>query len=363
MTQRTFTVENSTEETLEIVKDSLSLIQGIITSDNDLDIKWEFEYKKQLIKCRTLVISNYNKSKIKTIAIHTENNKVFEKFAIKELHSTIKDDSRIIIYTPKEKIIKMETTNKSSTKKWTIGFLIAVIVIPFLIFSLSNTPLEKYNCEIINTEVLNSHKKSINIRVNEKLNESQLREIARYLKQQNKEYDNLFILYYLPGMNIGSGAWATTHYNPNFNLNISSNFQSTESEKANIYKSNTNEKLNQENINQPNTYIEIDSPKDLEELGNKNTFGIWLDDTYNQKIYIRIRKEKNNKYVYELIESINSLPSNGSKPLKKSAKNGKTVFIDLDHIDLNQQFLVEKNGNLSVYDNLGFVVTYKKVNY
>ncbi|HLV23313.1 MAG TPA: hypothetical protein VKY36_00855 [Moheibacter sp.] len=358
MTQETFTIENSYEETIEIVKECITLINGKTIIINNREISWEIEYRKQIIKCKTLVSSNISKVKIKTTANHKNKNKSYERAVINKLHSSIRENQKTVLYILKEKVIKEDNSNKISFEKWILGILIGTIVISFLVVNLSDTPLEKYNCEIINTEVLKPYKKSINIRIQEKLNESQLREIANYLRKQNKEYENLFILYYLPGMTVGSGAWATTHYDPELTINVGSYFQSPE----NTYKSTYGEYSKQEIVSTNSTY----KNSGKSENNNKDTFGIWIDDeTLNERIFVRIRKGNNSEYAFEYIESVNSPPSDLANPLRKTTKNGKTIFIDTNpnHINLNQKFIIEGNGDLSVYDNFGFVTTYKKASY
>ena len=80
--------------------------------------------------------------------------------------------------------------------------------------------LEKYNCTIIKTETLKTIKKGFYIRVQEQLTEDQLREVAQQIKKDNNSYERLFIFYLLPDMEMGSGAWAISHFNPNLEIVI-----------------------------------------------------------------------------------------------------------------------------------------------
>ena len=52
--------------------------------------------------------------------------------------------------------------------------------------------------------------------------ESQLTELANalYSQHQGKRYERVFICYYLPGMILDSGAWATSHFNPTLQVRI-----------------------------------------------------------------------------------------------------------------------------------------------
>lgn len=63
---------------------------------------------------------------------------------------------------------------------------------------------------------------SIIILLQEKTTEDQLRLIAEEVRSKSgrKKYNPLFIEYYLPGMVSGSGAYATSHYNPELEVKI-----------------------------------------------------------------------------------------------------------------------------------------------
>ena len=58
----------------------------------------------------------------------------------------------------------------------------------------------KYNSTILNIETYKTDKKSIYIRIPNRLTKKQLEEIATYLRNINKVYDRLFIFYLLPNI-------------------------------------------------------------------------------------------------------------------------------------------------------------------
>ncbi|MDA3933986.1 MAG: hypothetical protein PF630_06625 [Gammaproteobacteria bacterium] len=75
--------------------------------------------------------------------------------------------------------------------------------------------------EIINSETNHSYKKSVDVRILKKHTKDELAGFAHEIKNlDSRKYDRIFIFYYLPGMSIGSGAYATTHYNPNLQIKI-----------------------------------------------------------------------------------------------------------------------------------------------
>ncbi len=56
---------------------------------------------------------------------------------------------------------------------------------------------------------------------NNKLSKEELGQLAKTLKRKlDKDYERIFISYYLPGVKVGFGAWATTHFDPDLKVNI-----------------------------------------------------------------------------------------------------------------------------------------------
>jgi len=74
---------------------------------------------------------------------------------------------------------------------------------------------------IVDSYILPGIKRSLDVRLNKKVSESTLRTIALKLKAQDpRSYERTFISYILPGMKLNSGAWATTHFDPNLEVRI-----------------------------------------------------------------------------------------------------------------------------------------------
>ena len=64
------------------------------------------------------------------------------------------------------------------------------------------------------------HKCSYDLRINNKLTESELSAIANKLYAESPSVDRIFITYYLPCMKPGSGAWANATFDPNLKVTI-----------------------------------------------------------------------------------------------------------------------------------------------
>ena len=77
------------------------------------------------------------------------------------------------------------------------------------------------NYKIIKEEKYSAIKKvKLYIRINNEINETELKEIALKLKRKRPKFKQFWIYYLLPGNIIGNGAWATTHFNPELELKI-----------------------------------------------------------------------------------------------------------------------------------------------
>lgn len=71
--------------------------------------------------------------------------------------------------------------------------------------------------EVPNTRL---SKDNLDIRLSKKIDERVLSEIATKLRRDRKQYDRLWIFYYLPDMDMGAGAWAITHFTPDLEIRI-----------------------------------------------------------------------------------------------------------------------------------------------
>ena len=74
---------------------------------------------------------------------------------------------------------------------------------------------------IIDKNIVPGIKRSLDIRLNRKVSKDVLEAIAVKLKSSDpNNYERTFIGYYLPGMTVDAGYWATTHFNPNLEVRV-----------------------------------------------------------------------------------------------------------------------------------------------
>ena len=67
---------------------------------------------------------------------------------------------------------------------------------------------------------LTLEKNQLTIEINEKLTEGQVATLAEKLYKSKDKQRRFYIFYLLPGMKDGSGAWATSHFDPDLKIDI-----------------------------------------------------------------------------------------------------------------------------------------------
>lgn len=192
--------------------------------------------------------------------------------------------------------------------------IIYLLIIPILTAcGDSNIPYD-VTWEIVKEEsnaALN--KSNIEIKLNKKIDEQILKEIAQEIRSSRTRYDNLWIAYYIPGMTKGM-AWATTHYTPELEIGI---MGSTELEDEETAKTND---INGEVLNKWR------SEKSL--MGGT----LVLYRTQNAKLIMRTSFKDGSSAHNEITETT----ENGQ--IKYDDENGHGEY-----------YLVESNGHLGLY--------------
>jgi hypothetical protein len=183
---------------------------------------------------------------------------------------------------------------------------------------------EQGNFTIIEDVTKSNQKRAITIRLKNKVKKEELAQIARQIKGTNKiKYKRTFILYYLPGMEIGAGAWATTHFDPKLKVRILG--------------------------------LSLESEKKLKSTA-KNNIGSWIANIGIPGIITIFKKQSS--YFFE-----QKYPDGGktTKELIKKTSSKGTRFNQKDR-PKGDYFIITKKGNLEVWDNLGLVYSYKSEN-
>lgn len=195
----------------------------------------------------------------------------------------------------------------------------------------SDFKVEGFGFKIINESSIPGVKYSFDIRLNEKTSTKELTKIANHLRSQlGQEYEKIFIVYYLPGMKIGSGGWATSHFDPSLEVNILG--LTKESEEA-IFD---------------DIKLEDDSRK---------VIGRWRDETPYLGCIITMFSIQNSYYIEKRYFD------GGVEVLEYSTKriDGVDIYFDVKGNDFGEFITIDNKGDLSFYDNQGWIYSATKV--
>lgn len=184
---------------------------------------------------------------------------------------------------------------------------------------------------VIQTNIVTGIRKSIDVRLNKKVSEDALRKIALELKAgDSRPYDRTFIVYYLPEMPVGSGGWATSHFDPALDVRIFS-------------------------IDGPGERADVSEAL----LSDREDIGKWLDEVSG--IQIVMYREDGKSYVEQyfrdgkfLKEELVGNPSTPGTRLeaKRLEPNGRSG---------GGHWVIDNSGNLQIRDNVGLVSTAKRI--
>jgi len=196
--------------------------------------------------------------------------------------------------------------------------------------SKTSSDARKLSYSIISDKSYNNIKRSVDVRLNSRITKDALGKFAKIIKLGDKNsYQRTFISYYLPGMKVGEGAWATTHFNPDLEVKILG---------ATL---NEHEKL----------VSQSDDP-------SRTIIGVWLDK--RPMIEARVSLYKKNQKVYiEMIYQDGST-SNDEVVERKSGNIIRIVkrFMTSHVRSFGEYWTLDKDGDLKLYDNEGLVIAY-----
>lgn len=162
-------------------------------------------------------------------------------------------------------------------------------------------------------------KSNIEVRLVGKVDEARLKQIANELREDRSQIDNLWIFYYLSGMEVGKGAWATSHFTPDLVVEIVGN-----------------------------TKAEEETAKASPVAANETVLGKWYEEQVTRMGFTLLSREAK---LYLRI----SFPGGGSmdREVRETAVQG-TRRIDSVEPDSNGEYhVVEADGTLGLYGSDG----------
>lgn len=169
----------------------------------------------------------------------------------------------------------------------------------------------------------NEHIKKINIdvRLEKEISKTELKKIGFKIKEERPDFNKFWIFYYLPGHKIGNGAWAITHFKPELEIEILG------------ASKEASEEMNEKKVS--GTILSVWNDNDAI-MPNKIYLVQENDKLFIKTIYAKNKYTEASEIIREVIE------------VKK--KGLINYNYDNDHGDY---YVLEKNGNLGLYDDEG----------
>ena len=90
---------------------------------------------------------------------------------------------------------------------------------------------------------------------------------------------------------------------------------------------------------------------------SKKIIGVWADD-FNDGVYHRIIESPKGVFTMEIGDKQRWIEQCS---LKRIIKNGVTIYKNSDY-GYDDYYIINQNNNLEVYDNYGYIATYKRTN-
>ncbi len=180
--------------------------------------------------------------------------------------------------------------------------------------------------EIIEDNSKRNIKRSVTVRLKSKVSKEVLSQIAKKIKNGNGNfYERTFILYYLPEMEIGAGAWATTHFNPTLKINVIGLTLKEEKRLKNSAKNS-----------------------------NRNEIGSWVTESLPGILTI-YKKEMS----YFLEWRFNDGSKLNRELIKKSSPRG--IRFERKNKFRGEYYIVNNINNLESWDEMGLISTSKSI--
>lgn len=182
---------------------------------------------------------------------------------------------------------------------------------------------------IIKDDAVPGTKRTVDVRLSCKVSEATLISLAAKIKDSDPHlYQRTFIYYFLPNLEVGTGAWASTHFDPDLKVDILG--LTIEQERA----------LTRETGSERGQEI-----------------GRWLDG--RQFVGNRITIYRENGRVFMVNKYFDGSHSKQELIERRSSKGRK--FEEKKGSDFGDYFLIDRQGNLQFWDQEGYFYTAKNI--
>lgn len=291
-----------------------------------------------------IIATIYYSSKTKNEKTYSNSTLLYAKTALNIRNNPVIEDNIVRVLNPNEQILTYDsivngfilTLNKdNSILGWASRSYLQNNPIKINVNNIDklikSNKDDKINYKIIKEEK-NKKLQKVNlvIRLEKEINEIQLKNIALELKRKRPNFKNYYIFYLLPQHPFGNEAWALTNFTPELEVKILG------AKKESIIKMNNS-------------------------IVSGEILNIWKSNNAILTSRNFLVKE-NNKLFIKIIFAKNSYSDQTeiTMEVSKTIQNGLTKYTSNNKH--GEYYLIEKNGNLALYDEDGKFEEYIKEN-
>ena len=172
-------------------------------------------------------------------------------------------------------------------------------------------------------------RRSVDVRLSSKVSSQVLHSIAWKIKEgEVQKYERIFIFYWLPGMEVGSGAWATTHFDPELEIRI---LGLTQEEEARMIRETTSQ--------------------------SRDIVGVWMDDRPYVGATLTLYYENGRLY----LESRYKDGSGSTDVMTEQLYDFGKRLVEEDGNPHGEYFVLDSKGDLHSGGKGGLFLKYKKL--
>jgi len=177
--------------------------------------------------------------------------------------------------------------------------------------------VSKHSYRIVRDDRTARIKRSVEVRIDERLTKAQLTAIAKQIKSSDKtQYERTFISYLLPHEKSGEGCYATTHYDPDLKVDV---YGATEAEYEKI--------------------LGISPDSD-----DREVIGVWLDQEPMFTSKITLYRSNGTTYVESIYKDFDIVAE-----VREIQTESGIVYDNVKNPDV---YRIAKNGNLQLLESI-----------
>ncbi len=195
----------------------------------------------------------------------------------------------------------------------------------------------------------------VTVKLSKKITKEQLASVAKRIREEKWESNNLMIFFRLPGMNDSEYAWATASFDAN-KKDVTMDGSDT------VFETHLDLTIIGSSIDGQHRAVDTARRQKID----GKVIGLWWEEQFTHSVHI-IYETQGKIFVRQIIAGGGGLSEDSDVPvlmsdieLKKSEVEGETRLLEPED-NHGEYFVINKDGNLELYDKYGYITTGEKI--